>query len=210
MTTPITDLIESLQQDVPANHGVPSTEQYQRAVKDAVLDFSRKVGREKVATLSIVKGTATYDLPVDFMKLIKLDSLTDPSGIIVSGQGLIPVPATWSEEYTITGGKITFYPMPAYTLARSMRYKAGWVLNEANAYEDMGEEEASIILLKAQALCMSKQANAQSGKGWRYSFGAESVDKSGLSESIRNDAEAKEDEYLAAVKNYIGMTFIAE
>ena len=44
MTKALADMITELQEDVPAVDGVPSDAQYERAIKDAVREFSRRCG----------------------------------------------------------------------------------------------------------------------------------------------------------------------
>lgn len=203
----LSELIERLQGDVPAEDDVPSEEQYENAVKDAVQDFSERCGVTQIGTINIVSGTATYDLPADFLKLIKLTTLTG-DGVLHSASGqLIPVPADWCERHTIRNGQITFYPIPRYTLTRDIHYKAGWVLTDddySGDYETLGDREARIVLLKAKSMSLTKKANAQEGSSIKYSFGAVSEDLSGTSDSSRKDAKVFEDDYLAACDKYNG------
>ena len=92
----------------------------------------------------MVSGTAIYSLPNDFLRLISIEGLANPGGIINSVNGLIPVSADWEERHTIINGEITFYPTPTYTLARDFRYKAGLYLEKEESYPDMGEDEKRI------------------------------------------------------------------
>lgn len=207
MSIELSDLIERLQSDIPAEDGVPSDEQYENAIKDAVRDFSERCGVEQIGTIDIVSGTSTYDLPADFLKLIRLTSLTG-EGVLHSASGqLIPVPSTWCEKHTIRGGQIRFYPIPRYTLTRDIYYKAAWVLTDddyGGVYETMTEREARIVLLKAKANAKTKQANAQAGDSIKYSFGAVSEDLGDVSDSSRKDAKTFEGEYLEACEKYNG------
>ena len=50
----LNDLVTRLQEDCPAEAGVPSEAQYERAIKSAVADFGNRAGRVKRATLQIV------------------------------------------------------------------------------------------------------------------------------------------------------------
>src|SRR6185436_21175762 len=156
----LSDLVERLAGDVPAEDGVPSATQYEKAVQDAVRDFSERCGLEQIATLQIVPGTATYDLPADYLKMISLESFTSADGVIISAQGIIPISTNWEERHTIRNGKITFYPTPTFSMAREFHYKAAWVptvIDEDYAdeeYETMGEREARIVLLKAKSIAM--------------------------------------------------------
>lgn len=195
-------LVARLQADVPADNSVPSTAQYQQAIKDAVADFSRRTGRIKIGTLNIVAGTATYSLPADFQKMIELLDF-NYSGTIVTDV-LIPMDAKFMAEKTIvTNGQITIYPTPAYTMDRDFRYKAGWVLS-GDTFSEMGALEEDIVMLKAQSLAMEKQANVPSSGMDKYSFGAVSVDKSGEGDEKRKNSEKREKAYEIACDSYNG------
>jgi len=213
MSILLSDLVERLAADVPAEDSVPSNMQYEKAVQDAVRDFSERCGLEQIAELSIVPGTATYDLPADYLKMIALESFASADGVLISAQGLIPISANWEEQHTIRNGQITFYPTPTFTMAREMQYKAAWVGTDIEAddsvaadtdYETMSEREARIVLLKAQAIAIGKQANALSGQTLKYSLGAVSVDKGSTIEEKRRKVDAFNDEYLAACEKYNG------
>ena len=195
-------LVSRLTADVPAEDGVPSSAQYGKAVEDAIRDFSERCGLEQISTLNIVPGTATYDLPEDYLKMISLESFASADGVIISAQGLIPISANWEEQHTIRNGQITFYPTPTFTMARELRYKAAWI--ESNDYETLGEREARIVLLKAQSIAIGKQANALSGQTLKYSLGAVSVDKGSTVDEKRRKVDSFDDEYLAACQKYNG------
>lgn len=206
----LSELVERLTEDVPAEDGVPSDSQYENSVKDAVRDFSERCGVTQIGTISVVSGTSTYDLPDDFLKLIKLTTLTG-EGVLHSASGqLIPLSSDWCEKHTIRNGQITFYPIPRYTLTRDIHYKAAWILTGEDEdygggeYETLGEREARIVLLMAKSNALTKKANAQEGASIKYSFGAVSEDPSGSSDSSRKDAKVFEDEYLDACKVYNG------
>lgn len=214
MSKLLSDLVAQLEVDVPAEGGVPSTTQYENAIKDAIQDFSERCGLEQVSTISVVSGTSTYSLPADFLKLIWLESFTNiGEGVLNTAEGLIPVSATWQEKYTIRNGQITFYPIPRYTWARELHYKAGWVGTNIDAdgseaadveYETLSDREARIVLLKAQAIALTKQVNAQSATSIKYSFGAVSEDLGSNSETSRKSANDLEREYIDACKVYNG------
>lgn len=210
MTALLDDLIERLTEDVPAREDVPSEAQYERMVKEAVRDFGRRAGRVKRDTINVIAGTATYDLPGDFLRMITLFGLVaNHEGIINSPEGLIPVSNFFREKYTVSGMQITFYPIPRYTLTRSFSYKTGWVLTDddyAAYYDEMGDEEADIILLKAKSLALELLANQTAGDGWKYQIGDEMVDKSGQQAAYKVRLEAAEDRYSKAVENYNGNT----
>jgi hypothetical protein len=200
----LASLVSDLQADVPARDSVPSADQYERCVKRAVADYGARRPTKRVTTLSIVNGTATYDLPDDFHDLVKLESLTHRDGIINSGDGLIPVSSTYTEEYSITGRQITFWPTPSYSLSRDMWYLATHVLDDSDEYPYLLDEDAEIILLLAQAKALRLQANAVAGDAWKYDFGDERVDKTGQPESLRKQAKLLEQEYQEALSGAIG------
>lgn len=207
MTT-LAVLLAQLQSEVPAVSSVPTTTQYTQAIKDAVLEFSRRCGIGKWAELSIVNGTAAYSLPADFLSLITLEMITGVDGVIVSNTGLIPVSAKWEEEYSIINKTITFTPTPTYTLTRDYKYKAGWALTGstgAETYATMGDEEAQIVMLKAKQLAMEKISNATaSAGGMKYSLGAVSVDKGSGAESLTTMMYALHGEFVKACERYNG------
>jgi hypothetical protein len=210
----LSELVESLQADVPAQDGVPSEAQYEAAIKKAVQDFGLRAGHKKIATLNIVAGTAIYDLPADFLKIISLSALYAQDGIINTAAGIIPLSADFSEEYTIRNGKITFYPTPLYTLARTISYKAGYALTSddyGELYDDLGEREADIAMLMAQGIAVTKIANAAAGEGgFSYRQGDVTVDLTGHVMGLQNTAKALENQYLQAVEVYIGTVLVME
>lgn len=205
MSVALDDLITRLQADVPARGSVPSTAQYEYAVKDAVADFSRRRPMTLITTLSIVSGTASYDLPGDFLFIIKLDDFTATDGIIHTSAGIVPLSSDWNERFTVNGLTITFIPTPSYTLARTLRYAAGHVLNESEVYPYLTDEDAGILLLKAQAIALRKQAlaavTASTGEIVEYAIGDERVKKSSPSQVLSAQASSLESAYLAAVQH---------
>jgi len=206
----LSELVDRLVEDVPAEDGVPSSEQYENAVRDAVRDFSERCGLEQIATLNVVSGTATYDLPADFLRLIRLTQLGGVGIMYGADSQIIPLSGNWCEKHTIRNGKITFYPIPRYSLAREFSYKAAWVSTLADEdyadedFETLGEREARIVLLKARSIASTKKANAQAGSAIKYSFGAVSEDLTGGAESTKATADQMESEYLEACKVYNG------
>lgn len=202
------DLVTRLQADVPARGGVPSTAQYEYAVKDAVGDYARRRPMTLITTLSVVSGTATYNLPADFLFVIKLDDFTALDGIIHTATGIVPLSSDWNERYTVNGRTLTFTPTPSYTLARTLRYAAGHVLDGDEEYPYLTDEDVGILLLKAQASALRKQAlasvTATTGEITEYAIGDEKVKKSSPSESLRATAAALEAEYLEQVQRAVG------
>lgn len=209
MTKTLEDLVDQLEEDVPARNNVPSTTQYERSVMEAVRDFSRRCGKKKRAELSIVSGTASYELPDDFLKMIQLISLTGVDGVINSNNGLIPVSSDFCEEYIIDDGQITFYPTPGYSMTREYTYKRAWIMTGDpgdEEFETMGEEEADIVLKKAKALCLDILAKDQAGRGFKYQIGDEMVDKSNVGTDFQKSVKGADDEYIEACDQYNGNT----
>ena len=205
MAVSLATLRTRLESDVPARGGIPGDEQYERAVRDAVADYGRRNPLRKLTTLSIVSGTATYDLPDDFLRVITLESLTSPDGVIISAEGLIPVSATYSERYYITGTQITFDPTPTFTVSRDLWYAATYVLDDSYEYADMTEADAGIVLLKARALAKRMQADGvTAGDIIEYQVGDARVKRADLGKSLSSAAVTLEQEYLAAVAAAIG------
>ena len=204
MAVSLSTLVSRLQSAVPARDGVPSTEQYEQCVKDAVADYSRRNPNQKVTTLNIISGTASYDLPSDFLFVIRLEALASVDDVIISHEGLIPISALYEERWTIAGRQITFSPTPTYNKSRTLWYAAGHVLNANSEYPDMTDEDASLLMLKAQALALQLQANAAAGNAWKYAIGDEQVDKTNQEKAIREQAAFLEREYLEAVRAAVG------
>jgi hypothetical protein len=208
MAKTLANLVSELQSEVPAVNSVPTTAQYQQAIKDAALEFSRRCGQAKWAELTVVSGTPTYDLAADFLGLISLEMMVGVDGVMVSNTGLIPVSADWEEEYTIRNKQITFTPTPTYSLTRDYKYKAGWILTGTTGSEtfaEMGDDEAQIVLIKAKSLAIEKRANAlASSGGMKYSLGAVSVDKGGGVDSLSKMVYTLHGDFVAACDRYNG------
>jgi hypothetical protein len=205
MATTLASLVSRLQNDVPASSSVPSSAQYEQAVKDAVEDFNSRAPLRKLATLSIVSGTANYDLPGDFRKVIALESADNLDGILQNTSGaLIPVSTAWEERYSVGGGSITFYPTPTYTTSRDLWYAAGYVLDSSNIYQAMGDDVARIVMLKARAIASGYKAAKEAGNTIEYSIGDETVKKSAAT-AYEKQGKSAETEYLEAVKKFVGV-----
>jgi hypothetical protein len=212
MTT-LAALISELQSEVPAVNSVPTTAQYTQAIKDAVADFSRRCGLAKVGSIAVLSGTASYDLPDDFMKLISMNALAGQGDVIISNAGIIPVPLGWEETWTISNKVITFYPTPGYALTRYFKYKSAWILTGSSGsetYAALGDNEKDIVMLKAKGLCYDKIANKMNSSGTlKYSLGAVSVDKGGGSESFSKKAYHSHGDYVRACDDFNGAVLMA-
>lgn len=207
MTT-LATLLSKLQSDVPAVNSVPTTAQYTQAIKDAAAEFSRRCGLTKFAELSIVSGTASYDLPADFLKLVMLEGIASADGVIISSQGIIPVSANWEEKYQIVNKVITFKPTPTYTLTRDYKYKAAWILTGSSpneTYADMGDDEEQVVMLKAKQLAKEALSNSLASSGaMKYSFGAVSVDKGSGVDTLLKDVYSLQGQFIEACEAYNG------
>ncbi len=204
MSTAIADLITRLQANVPARGGVPTSEQYRQSVLDGVEALNDRLTRRKIMTLAIVSGQATYSLPADFVRLIRLESMVYEGGVILSPEGIIPMNAAIrSETYTINNGQITFYPTPQYTIARELEYGAGHVL-ASDAYAEMDSNEARLLLMHAQSICLTWQANAAAADAWSYQLGDERVSKERLAAELREQAKELERQFWAALNERSG------
>jgi len=193
-------LVARLQAAVPARGDAPSEAQYELAVEDAVEDYGARRPMQQTCDVAVTRGVAGYVLPDDFVKLIRFESLQAPDGVLNTPEGLIPVPATFRERVMVQGGRLALSPTPAYSATRRLWYGAKHVLDESQVYPLMTESEARIVLLKAQALALGLQANSVAGSGWRYRIGDEEVDKSKLGAGLREQAQAREAEYRAALE----------
>jgi hypothetical protein len=205
MTITLAALVATLQEDVPAVSGVPSDAQYERAIKDAVIEFSRRCGLKKTATISVIAGTADYALPDDFLAMIEMESPYDPEHqTIVTSTGIIPfgsVATPFEEELTIRNKTLTIVPTPTYTMDRFLEYKAGWAL-VVDSY-DLTDDEAQIVMLKAKALVFDKMANANVG-GFQYSVGNMSVNKSATSDTYTKRMYELHGDFVKACDIYNG------
>lgn len=208
MTIALTTLVTQLQADVPARNSIPSATQYEQCIKDAVADYSRRKPRRKVTTLTVVSGTASYDLPEDFVRLIRISQPAEyaDSGVIISSDGLVPVGSKdWEEHHTIAAGadgimKITIYPTPTYSTTRDLWYSAGHVLNGSDEYAEMTWRDSDVIMYKARALALELQANKAAQEAWQYSIGDERVGKEKLAAELRAQADTQLSCYNSALE----------
>lgn len=217
MTITLASLIARLQADVPAVSSVPSSDQYSQAVKDAVADLSRRASVTRVATLAIVAGTASYALPSDFQRLIRLsqigvlyplasdarltwDEWDRQGGVVVTSQGLVPFSGSYREQTTVTGSTLTIYPTPAVSADRQLVYAAGDSLNDAgDSYDTLTEDRASIALLLAAATCLERIASGGVGIADKVEGLGFAVDGRTAGTSYRTQAQGLREQYLAGV-----------
>jgi len=209
MSILLSDMVTELQGKVPARNSLPSAAQYEKIIKDAVADFSRRCSREKIGTLSIISGIAAYNLPADFVRMIGLYDPATINGVMITPQGLVPASAYGYiyERYTYANGQITITPTPAYSLERAIRYAAGWALT-TSTYADMTTAEAAIVMLKAESESLNLQLNAEGSGVLSYRIGDESFDKSGGVQSMASQRSARQVEYIAACESYNGQIML--
>ena len=197
MTIAIAQLADRLQRAVPARNGVPGD--YERLAQDAVQQLSQDVPIITTATIQVIAGQATYDLPADFLFAIELGGAAAGGGIIVADNGLIPVGAGWQEQHYIEGDTLRLDPAPAYTAARTLRYAAQHVATNG-VYPRLSENGARVAMLYGQYLALLEQANAVAGDAWSYKIGDESVDKRGQGAAVQAHARAALTNYQNAIR----------
>ena len=197
MTIAIAQLADRLQRAVPARNDVPGD--YERLAQDAVRQLSQDVPVITAATIQVTAGQATYDLPADFLFEIELAGLPVQGGVIVGGNGLIPMGAGWEETHYIEGETLRLDPVPTYSATRTLRYAAQHVATNG-VYPRLGENGARVAMLYGQYLALLEQANAVAGDGWAYKIGDESVDKRGQGAAIQTQASAALASYQNALR----------
>ena len=200
VTESLASLTIKLKEDVSVWKSTPTDDQYLRCVTGAIGDYQALVPLKKRATLSIVSGTASYDLPSDFLDVISLAALTSPDNVLVTASGLIPTNALGAEErWEIVGQEITFYPTPTYTMERVLWYAAGYVIMGSNEYQGLSETQAETVLLKAAARALRLQANYAARMAWQYTLESERVSKENLSKAMAAQAKELDAQFKAAV-----------
>lgn len=201
MGVALTTMVARLQAQVPARNGVPAD--YSQLVKDAVAQLSADAPIIASTTLAIVAGTATYNLPADFLFQIALEPLYQvgdgvfqgASGKLIASNVLeMPELVYWE------GATLRLEPTPTYSADRKLRYAAQHVL-ESGSYARMTENGARIALFYAQYLALVEQANVLAPASWKYSIGDESVDKSGAGRALVEQANALLTSYRLALAN---------
>lgn len=202
MAIALDDLVEELELSFTGL----TEEQMYAAVKRAVRAFSKKVSMQRRYTLNIVKGTAAYTLPDDFVGFIRFESTLTADGIYVQpGGGLVPLnDKGLPGQYSITGKTITFLPTPDYSVTYYLWYRAGHVLNEDQVYPYLEDEVMDIVLLKAQAEALRFVNAGSVGDNWKYQFGDVMIDKSNLNNSVQSVISNLNTEFDRLVADYTG------
>lgn len=174
---------------------------YEQAVRDAVTQLSQDCPILTSTTLGVVSGTATYDLPADFLFVVELLTLSSADNVLLSSDGLVPVsPAMRTERWYVEGSQLRLEPTPTYSMDRTLRYAAGYAL-ASGAYARLNENGGRIALLYAQYLALRASAQAAAPNAWKYSIGDESVDKSGAPSKIMEAADGVLKQYQLAVRS---------
>lgn len=205
MSTTLAALVARLTLTVPAVNSVPTTTQYEQCCEDAVADLSRRKPLQKLATLSIVAGTATYSLPTDFIRLASLEGVGRNGGnTLVTSQGLVAFGTDFVETYAIRGQTIVFSPTPAYTVQRRLWYAAAHVLDETETYADLTPEDAQLALLKAAALAWDVRAAALVASAYSFTIGQWSENHGPQVQLLQKQSETLTQQYETAVKQAVG------
>jgi hypothetical protein len=203
MSQRLADLVSRLEQDVPAVSGVPTSSQLADAVKDAVSTLSGQAPTFRAITLSVIKGTGTYALPADFLRLRSLAGLPRDGAVIIGSEGIIPLsgPAALpgTERVSVSGSDLVIWPTPAYTLARTLEYDAAHVLDEDERYPYLTDAQGRVALLKARANVLRLQATATARQAWTYQLGDERVSKEKLSAALQAQAREFDEQFSAAL-----------
>jgi hypothetical protein len=202
MSISLESLVSDLKADVAALDSVPSDDQYTRFVKDAIDEFSLRVGRVKKYTLSLEKGTAAYNLPSNFVRLVSMQ----PLRTLYLTAGELPAKDYWE----ISDGQITFYHEAGnddtpvtYTADREMKYQAAWILDANDIYQDLTDREARIALHYAAMNALKAQADHEARKAWTYQMGDERVSKEKIAAELAARAEESRKQFVREVNGYI-------
>lgn len=210
MAQRLADLVSRLQEDVPPLSGIPSASQAQDAVQDAVSEFSGLAPVVRAITVNVVKDTSTYALPADFQRLRSFAGLPRQGSVILSSEiipisGPITVPL--DEQVTISGSDLVIFPVPAYTLARTLTYEALHLLDEeTGAYPHLTDAQGRAILLKARANVLRLQATKAAAQARQYQLGDERISKEKLSTALLEQAKEFDRQFDAAVGRLRGET----
>lgn len=205
MTITLADLVTRLAADVPAQSGVPTTAQYIQAIKDGVVDLGRRASVVRRAVLSIVAGTASYELPSDFVTYVRLSAIgvaypqSNQGGTFVTPAGLVPFSGSFREQITVAGATLTIYPTPTFSADRTLVYAASDALDDAEHYPTLTQDRATIALLHARAACLDRIALSPAGAAVKITTGQDTVDLAASATALREQAAIARQQYLSAV-----------
>ncbi len=206
MSITLSTLVSRVEVNAPARDGVPTSGQYERAVRDAVIDFNNRATRLRSAIVDVISGTADYALPADFWKFAALVHPPVRRGGIVITSAIIPLPRGWPDEkYTITNGQLHIDPTPAYSARCVLEYGAGFVeSSDPITYADMTEREAQIILLLAESFARGRQEIDESAGVTSYAQGDVKISFAGAGSTLQSASANLFARYEDAVRRYIG------
>ena len=229
MSLLLSDLVGRLIAAVPPIDNSPTPDQYEQAWRDAVQDFNDRASRVKTTTLTIVAGTAAYDLPADFVKLVGLSDLVMSHpwnqefglspfgrspyafdrGVISTEGGLIPLSANFRETFTVEGEQLVITPAPFYTEHRLLTYGAGHIdaatlAGDDRQYPALTEREATIILMQAKAYAIETRLNNTTGSVKSQTMGEISVTVTDASQDLMTLVKYWHTKYEEAVARYVG------
>lgn len=201
MPTSLATLTLQLQADIPALHAIPSADQARQAVQDAIADLSRRQPRPATTTIAVTAGQATYALPADCLRLVRLADLPLQRGMLILDEGLVP--CGWAtgaaETLTIQDGALTMTPTPAYTATRTLVYSAGDLLAaDGDTYATLTADRAQLAMHKARAIVLLLQASRAAADAWLSELGPEKVDKTKQADALRAAAAMWQAQYDAA------------
>lgn len=186
----------------------PTPVQYANMVREAINTVSVRVPQEKMATITVMSGTDTYDLPVDFLFEIRMEALVGPDGVGYDMNGFLMVSsANFTERHIISGLTLKFVPTPAYGSQRRIWYAASYQPDENGIYIEMTESIAQLVLLKAEELVLKSQAQDEATRsgGFSYQFGDVRVDKKEAAGTLQKQAQARANDFERAVAEMVGL-----
>lgn len=199
-------LISQLQGQIISLHDIPSTAQAGQAIDDAVAELGVALPHTLRTTLAIAAGTASYDLPADFIRLIRLSIPTTSAGdVAFTSEGIVPLSRTVSERVTVAHGQLTLYPTPLYAAERDLWYAAADVLDtDGDSYPTLDASRARIALHAARAIVLELQADRAAQDAWLSEIGPEKVDKTKQAAELRAAATLARAQFTAAVASQVG------
>lgn len=201
----LSTLVARLTDGVPVYNSVPSADQYEQAVKDAVDAYSLRNPIVATETLELEADTADYDLPGDFIEAIRMRA---------------PASGDYKDErWEIKGdGTITFSPTPSTDHDYEMRYCAkhvGTASGGDTSYPDLTDTDARVLLFLAKTHCLQHQADKAARDAWQYSEGEQSVNKQNQAAMFQKMAQQAQADYERELKRVpthgrVGLTEMAQ
>ena len=175
------------------------------------MDGTKSASVPRAATLSVIAGTATYAVPADFQRLIRLAQI---GGAPAFGQsyleygGINPYDAygnrlgghTLGDKLRAPFGEaqLTIDPTPQTSADRQLVYAAGDAL-DGGSYATLTDDRATIALLLAASTSLDRLGNAPGGGALVIETGGDKVDFRQQAVANRQQAADYRAQYLAAV-----------